>query len=316
MRVGGGKIVLMAPVGKRRVGRMLFLVLLVLALTPLLWFYLRRNPRPANPSTFQGDLAYNHVVAQLAFGPRITGTAEHLAAGDYIVSQLRALGWAVEIQPFIYQNTSARNLIAKGNVGQGPVLILGAHYDTRRRADQDRLTPTAPVPGANDGASGVAVLLELARALDLTAVPYEVWLAFFDAEDNGNLDGWDWIAGSTYMADHLTVTPEAVIVVDMIGDADQQIYFDQNSHAELSAQVWRVAASLGYDEYFFPLARYAMIDDHTPFARRGIPSIDIIDFDYAYWHTTADTADKVSAASLEHVGRTLETFLEESLTTP
>lgn len=306
----------MSPIGRRRPILLLFLLVLLITAIPLLWFYLRPTTQPAGPSTFQGDLAYDHVLAQMEFGPRITGTAEHTAAGDYIVSQLRALEWVVEVQPFVYQNTSARNFIAKANVGRGPVLILGAHYDTRRRADQDPQNPTAPVPGANDGASGVAVLLELARALDLDSIPYEIWLAFFDAEDNGNLDGWDWIAGSSYMADNLTIMPEAVIVVDMIGDADQQIYFDQNSHPELSARVWRVAAALGYDEYFLPATRYAMLDDHTPFARRGIPSIDIIDFDYPYWHTTADTADKVSAASLEHVGRTLEAFLEETLTPP
>ncbi len=304
------------PNRNRRTVLVLTLTLLVIAAVPLIWALARPAPKAAGPATFQGELAYVHVLAQMGFGPRITGTAEHTAAGEYMVSQLQAAGWEVETQPFVYQNTPARNFIAKGNIGRGPVLILGAHYDTRRRADQDSQNPTAPVPGANDGASGVAVLLELARALDLKQTPYEVWLAFFDAEDNGNLDGWDWIAGSTYMADHLTLTPEAMILVDMIGDADQQIYFDQNSHTELSARVWRTAAQLGYEAYFLPLTRYAMIDDHIPFARRGIPSIDIIDFDYPYWHTTADTADKVSAASLERVGRTLEVFLEESLTTP
>jgi Zn-dependent M28 family amino/carboxypeptidase len=167
------------------------------------------------------------------------------------------------------------------------------------------------VPGANDGASGVAVLLELARTLDREAVPNEIWLAFFDAEDNGRLDGWDWIAGSTHMAANLTVTPEAMILVDMIGDAEQQIYFDRNSDAALSARVWAVAAQLGYADYFLPLPKYTMLDDHIPFRDRGIPAIDIIDFDYPYWHTTADTADKVSAASLERVGRTLESFLEK-----
>lgn len=295
---------------------MLFVVVIVAAAVPLAWFFLRRAPKLAGPTTFQGDLAYAHVLAQMEFGPRITGTPENIAAGDYIAGQLKAVGWAVEFQPFTYQNTSARNIIAKANLEHGPVLILGAHYDTRRRADQDPQNPSAPVPGANDGASGVAVLLELARSLDREQVPYEIWLAFFDAEDNGNLDGWDWIAGSSYMADNLAVTPAAMILVDMIGDADQQIYFDQNSDANLSARVWRTAAQLGYDEYFLPVARYAMLDDHIPFARRGIPSIDIIDFDYPYWHTTADTADKVSAASLAHVGRTLETWLEGSRLTP
>jgi Zn-dependent M28 family amino/carboxypeptidase len=208
-------------------------------------------------------------------------------------------------------DTPARNLIARANIGVGPIIIVGAHYDTRRRADQDEVQPEAPVPGANDGASGVAVLLELARVLDLATVPNEIWLAFFDAEDNGRLDGWEWIAGSTYMAANLTVEPESMILVDMVGDADQQFYFDNNSDVELNARVWTVAAQLGYGDHFIPLPKYTMTDDHIPFRDRGIPAIDIIDFDYPYWHTTEDTADKVSAESLERVGRTLEAVLEK-----
>jgi Zn-dependent M28 family amino/carboxypeptidase len=137
-----------------------------------------------------------------------------------------------------------------------------------------------------------------------------VWLAFFDAEDNGRLDGWDWIVGSQYMADHLTVDPAAMILVDMVGDADQQFYLEGNSDAILQAKLWTTAANLGYGQHFVPVIRYTMIDDHIPFRSRGIPAVDIIDFDYPYWHTTADTADKVSALSLERVGRTLETYLE------
>ncbi len=280
----------------------------LIALAALVWVGAFDKPGPV---TFDGESAYAHVLAQMALGPRITGTEGSLAAGDHLAAELTQLGWAVEFQPFVYQGVQARNLIARANVGQGPIIILGAHYDTRRRADQDPHTPEAPVPGANDGASGVAVLLELARTLDLEVVPNEIWLAYFDAEDNGRLDGWDWIAGSTYMAANLTVEPEAMILVDMIGDADQQIYFDRNSDAALSARVWAVAAQLGYGDYFIPLPKYTMLDDHIPFRDRGIPAIDIIDFDYPYWHTTADTADKVSAESLERVGRTLEAFLEK-----
>jgi glutaminyl-peptide cyclotransferase len=156
------------------------------------------------------------------------------------------------------------------------------------------------------------VLLELARTLNLQDIDHEIWLAFFDAEDNGQLDGWDWIAGSRYMAANLNLSPlpQAMILVDMVGDADQQIYFDTNSDRVLSAQLWTVAAQLGYGQHFIPLPRYAMLDDHTPFAELGIPAVDIIDFDYPYWHTTHDTADKLSAASLARVGRTLESYLE------
>jgi Zn-dependent M28 family amino/carboxypeptidase len=267
---------------------------------------------PPGPTEFEGHRAYQHVLDQMAFGPRITGEPGNLAAGDAIVTYLEGEGWDAEFQPFEYQGVAARNIIARANAGAGPIIILGAHYDTRRRADEDPAQPNAPVPGANDGASGVAVLLELGRSLDLDRIPNEIWLAFFDAEDNGRLDGWDFIAGSTHMAENLTVTPQAMILVDMIGDADQQIYLEHNSDPGLSARIWAQAAALGYGEHFIPVPKFSMLDDHIPFANRGIPAVDIIDFDYPYWHTTKDTADKVSAESLERVGRTLEAFLEET----
>ena len=263
---------------------------------------------------FSGDQAYHQVTAQMSFGPRVAGSAANRQAGDYIAAQLTKYGWQTEFQSLTYMQTPVRSIIARANRGAGPIVILGAHYDSRRRADQDRVHPDEPVPGANDGASGVAVLLELARVLDLKKTPYEIWLAFFDAEDDGGLDGWDWIVGSSYMAKHLTVTPQAMILLDMVGDADQQFYFDTNSDAALSRQIWSVAAKLGYGSQFIPESRWAMLDDHIPFAQRGIPSVDIIDFDYgpgnSYWHTTADTIDKVSPLSLERVGRTLLAFLQ------
>ena len=265
---------------------------------------------PAARGDFKGERAYEDVLEQMEIGTRFTGSPGGVATGDFIAAELEEAGWAAEFQPFEYLGTPARNVIGMANIGEGPVLILGAHYDSRRVADQDPIDPQAPVPGANDGASGVAVLLELARTLDREKVPYEIWLAFFDAEDNGQLDGWDWIVGSQYMADNLTVTPEAMILVDMIGDADQQLYLEGNSDPVLSARLWTTAANLGYGQQFIPVRRYTMIDDHIPFIKRGIPAVDIIDFDYPYWHTTADTADKVSAASLERVGRTLEFYLE------
>ncbi len=287
--------------------------LLVVFVLGVLWWLGVFKPRgTATPTSFDGQRALDFAVAQTDLGPRTTGTPGGLAAGDLIKANLDAAGWATEFQTFEYQGTVARNVIGRANVGRGPVIILGAHYDTRRRADQDEVDPSAPVIGANDGASGVAVLLELAQTLDLDRVPNEIWLAFFDAEDNGDLDGWDWIIGSRYMADHLDRTdlPQSMILVDMIGDTDQQFYLDSNSDAALSAQLWTVAAQLGYNQHFIPLPRYAMLDDHIPFRELGIPAVDIIDFDYPYWHTTQDTADKLSADSLERVGRTLEAFLE------
>jgi Zn-dependent M28 family amino/carboxypeptidase len=141
-----------------------------------------------------------------------------------------------------------------------------------------------------------------------------VQLAFFDAEDNGRLNDWDFIIGSTYMAQNLTpeTRPALVLIADMVGDADQQLYMDRNSDPQLSQQLWQLAKELGYQQAFIPQIRWSMLDDHTPFAQLGIPSVDIIDFDYPYWHTTQDTCDKLSAESLERVGRTIEAFLEGS----
>ena len=259
---------------------------------------------------FDGDLAYEHVLAQMAFGPRVVGSEAHEQAGAYFLEQLALAGWETEEQPFEYEGVALRNFIARTNVGGGPVVIIGAHYDSRRLADQENPPSDQPVPGANDGASGVAVLLELARVLETDKLEYEVWLAFFDAEDDGGIDGWPWIIGSTYMAEHLTVEPEFVVVVDMIGDADQQIYLDMNSDPALSARIWALAGRLGYAQYFIPVPKHAMLDDHTPFAQKGITAVDIIDFDYPYWHTLSDTADKVSPQSRARVGETVEALLE------
>jgi glutaminyl-peptide cyclotransferase len=263
---------------------------------------------------FDGQSALAYVEAQMAFGPRWPGSPGHTAVGDYIVAELERLDWAVEEQTFDYLGVTVRNLIGRTNVGKGEVIIIGAHYDTRRIADQTAGSDE-PVPGAVDGASGVAVLLELARVLDRAAVDREIWLAFFDAEDNGSggIPGWEWIVGSTYMAENLAIQPEALVVVDMIGDADQQLYYEGHSDPDLQAHLWQIAADLGYRDFFIPELRYTMIDDHLPFARRGIPAVDIIDFDYPYWHTVEDTTDKVGLDSLLRVGHTLQVWLERRL---
>ena len=184
--------------------------------------------------------------------------------------------------------------------------LLGAHYDSRMFADNDPdpANQTQPVPAANDGASGVAVLLELARTLPKDTVP--VWLVFFDAEDNGRIEGWDWILGSREFVKNNPIQPRAVVIVDMIGDADLNIYKEQNSNPAIDRmRSGKQPKSLGYGEKFIRQYKYSMLDDHTPFLEAGIPAVDIIDFDYPYWHTTQDTPDKVSAESLKAVGDTL-----------
>ncbi len=280
-------------------------------------------PTPA-PIIFDGKHAYeDYLISQMKLGARPAGSAADRATGDYILAQLKDLKWQAETQEFVFRGIAVRNVVGKAAIGRGPIIIIGAHYDTRKRADQDKTNPVQPVLGANDGASGVAVLLELARTLDLSKLKNEVWLAFFDAEDDGELSGcvvqpsptcdnapWPWSVGATYVAEHLPSKPDAVIVVDMIGDADQNIYYEQNSDKDLQQQLWEIAARLGYSAQFIPQYKWSMDDDHTPFLQRGIRAVDLIDFDYPYWHTTQDTEDKVAGASLERVGRVLQTWLE------
>lgn len=258
---------------------------------------------------FDGQRALADVEYQMALGPRVPGSEAHAQLVEWMVETLRSSGWDVEIQETERLGHPVRNVIAKRGSGT-PWIILGAHYDNRMFADQDPdVTQRGePVPGANDGASGVAVLLELARVLP-EEIDGQIWLVMFDAEDNGNIEGWDWILGSRAFAESLTGYPDGVVVVDMIGDADLQIYLEANSDEVLRTQIWQQAAELGYGAVFSDEVKHSMLDDHTPFLQLGIPAVDIIDFDYPYWHTRADTLDKISADSLKAVGDTLLAWL-------
>ena len=260
------------------------------------------------PVPFDGKRAYQDVISQVAFGPRVPGSKAHAETIAYIQAELRKAGWQAEIQGTSWRGFAILNIIAS-RTNQNPQIILGAHYDSRMLADQDTGQGRfAPVPGANDGASGVAVLLELARTLPKSSIP--VWLVFFDAEDDGGIDGRDWIMGSQAFVASLTFHPRAAIIVDMVGDADLNIYIERNSFPTLVAEIWGQAARLGFEKQFIPIAKYSMEDDHTPFLAAGIPAVDIIDFDYPYWHTAADTPDKVSPISLQIVGETLAAWIK------
>lgn len=258
---------------------------------------------------FNGDRAYQDVVNQVTFGPRVPGSDAHDSEVEYIRTELEKAGWQVTIQDTEYQGHRVQNITATRAETQSPI-ILCAHYDSRALADRDK-NETArgqAVPGANDGASGVAVLLEIARVLPTER--QDVWLVFFDAEDQGDLPGWDWALGASAYVDALTVTPRAVVLLDMIGDADLNIYREGSSTKALQDEIWQTAADLGNSAQFIDSQKYTMIDDHTPFLNKGIPAVDLIDFDYPYWHTSQDTADKVSAQSLEIVGNVLLAWLK------
>ena len=263
------------------------------------------------PSTsFNAERAYEDVINQVDFGPRVPGSEAHALVVEYIISELLEAGWQVDIQDVTYEGHRVINITGYREKVDAPT-ILCAHYDSRMVDDANHEISelSQPVPGANDGASGVAVLLEIARVLPPDG--NNVWLVFFDAEDQGNIDGWGWILGSSAYADALTVTPEALVLLDMIGDADLNIFREVSSDTTLKNEIWRTAASLGYSDQFINTEKYNMIDDHTPFLDKGIHAVDLIDFDYPYWHTTADTTDKVSAQSLEIVGNVLLTWLQD-----
>ncbi len=221
-----------------------------------------------------------------------------------------------------------RNLVA--SYGDGPTIIIGAHYDSRIYSDQDGdpARRTEPMPGANDGGSGVGVLLELARVIsenyDSNA---EIRLVFFDAEDNGRIEPFPqlsngfangYLVGSTLYANSLNLNEETIqymLLVDMVGDMEQRFPIEGYSAQyapDIANAIWSVAADLGYGEQFPQEVRSPVVDDHVPFLQRSIPAVDVIDLDYPYWHTSQDTLDNVSAESLERVGRVLIAYLEQS----
>jgi Zn-dependent M28 family amino/carboxypeptidase len=259
---------------------------------------------------FDGQLAFNDVKYQVDLGPRTMGSAAHGQASNWIVSKLQNLNWQVETQETVIYGQAVKNIIAKRGKGT-PWIILASHYDSRSFADQDPNPEyqKLPVMGANDGASSVAILLEIARDLPVI-LNEQIWLVFLDDEDNGTSSGSGWANGSQYFVSKLIGTPDSVVVLDMVGDKDLNIYMERNSNPELNAEIWDVAKGLGYSQ-FIPKYKYDLIDDHIPFIEAGITAVDVIDFDYPYWHTTNDTLDKVSAESLKIVGETILKWLEQ-----
>ncbi len=265
---------------------------------------------PKTPAQFDPERAYKDIEYQLSLGPRTTGSQAHQAVRSFISTELERSGWDVEAPEQSLEGKDIYNIIGKRENGDQWV-IVGAHYDSRLLADQDPdpSLRNQPVPGANDGASGVAVLLELARILPKN-LDKSIWLVFFDAEDNGKIPGYDYIMGSRVFVQTLINKPDEVIIIDMIGDADLNIYQEKNSDQNLTEMIWEVANNLGYNQ-FIPVPKHRILDDHIPFIEIGIPAIDIIDIDYPYWHTTQDTLDKVSTQSLKAIGETLRAYLLE-----
>jgi glutaminyl-peptide cyclotransferase len=259
---------------------------------------------------FDGDRAFGYLEQQMRFGPRIPGT------GDWILERLRATADTVVVQPITHVTRSGttlhlRNFLARFRPMATDRVLFLAHWDTRPHADQSQNLgqQRLPVPGANDGASGVAVLLGVADALKARPPALGVDLLFLDGEDYGDFatDTGDVLIGSRYFAAHQPAgsPPLYAVLFDMVADKDQQFYYEANSEAfapEVVERVWHTAADLGYGRVFIPGVKHSLIDDHVALQKAGIHAIDVVDFDYPYWHTTEDTIDKVSAASLQVVG--------------
>ena len=280
---------------------------------------------------FDGDAALGYVRAQLAFGPRIPGTEGARKTGDWIVQQMRPLVDTVVEQRWTHVTAKGdtlplRNILARIRPGEAQRVLYVTHWDTRPVADQD-LDPAKrrePVMGANDGASGPALFIAIARALKQTPPQYGVDLLFVDGEDYGSFTPEaDVLLGSKYFADHLpdaSYRPLFGVLFDMIGDADLRIPQEGNSvqqAPEVVTRVWNTASDLGYEKYFPQEAFCCVTDDHIPLLAKGLRVIDVVDIDYVeaapsaknYHHTTHDTIDKVSARSLQIVGDVAVTLL-------
>lgn len=272
---------------------------------------------------FSGEQALDFVQFQLDAGPRITGSQTNEQIKQWLSDQLRADGWHVVIQPFTTANeTKAVNVIArnrKENDGS-PLIILGTHFNSRSVADRDpnESNRLEPVPGANSGASGTAVLLELANRINPNELDFRVCIAFFDAADNDGLDGWQAAEGSSYFIETLSdieelqscINPQAAIILDMVG-AGPNLVFESGSDQELVRSVQQAAVVAGYEEWMNGQASLLESGDHLPFMQAQIPTAYIFGDAYEHRYTTADGLDKISAAELEKIGRTLQTWLDE-----
>jgi len=272
---------------------------------------------PSSVPDFDGARAFEYLVAQCEFGPRFPNSAAHRECATWLIKTLNGFAGNVEQQEFSARSAvtgdalQLKNISARYRTEMRDRIVIGAHWDTRPIADFDPIPDNRgkPILGANDGASGVAVILELARILSESPPPVGVELVLFDGEDSGKQGELEsWSIGSRFYATHLTgELPRWGVVLDMIGEKDA-VYPQEVNSLEWAPQLvdalWDLARSLNL-ACFDPTKGPPVWDDHVMLNRYGIPSVDIIDFDYPYWHTTQDTPDKCSPESLDAVGTLL-----------
>jgi glutaminyl-peptide cyclotransferase len=272
--------------------------------------------RPPMPTGFSGSAAYEHARTQLAFGPRVPGSEGWRRTGQWLEAQLRAQADTVVLQRWQHTLRSGAqipmlNILARFRPELRDRVLYLAHWDTRPVSDaaENAVARAMPVPGANDNASGVGLLLALAEALKRNPPPVGVDLLFVDGEDYGDFDSMrDVLIGSSYFATHLPDSgyrPVFGVVWDMIGDRDLRIAQEVNSlngAPEVVARVWNLAADRMLADVFVPEPGIAINDDHVPLLRAGLRVIDVIDIEYPHHHKPTDTIDKISVESLQKVG--------------
>ena len=273
---------------------------------------------------FDGQTALGYAKAQLDFGTRVPGTPGAEKAGDWIIASMRARADTVIVQSWTQtladgRQLPLRNILARFRPDLPDRVLYVTHWDTRPVSDGSGNTAERmqPMPGANDGASGVGLFVALGDALKKTPPAVGVDLLFVDGEDYGSFDAnTDVLMGSTYFASHLPspgYRPIFGVLWDMIGDKDLQIKKEQISVSqapEVVSRVWDTAKEAGHDDVFVDqVTPYPITDDHVPLLKAGLRVIDVIDLDYPYHHRPSDTLDKISANSLSIVGDVAEALL-------
>ena len=269
---------------------------------------------------FDGQLALQHIAQQVSFGPRTTDHIGKQKTLNYIQQLLQPEADQLVVQPFQAHGLSGNNLWASFYAADPKQrsrqrIMLAAHWDTRPIAERDKLPANRrePVIGANDGASGVAVLLEIARLLSNKRAPVTIDLVFFDLEDMGNIDDLPFSIGATeFVRQNRFYRPNAGLVVDMVCDRDLAIpleRFSRDGAGDLQDQIWRIARSQGAEVFQNRKGTY-IEDDHLPFLRADLKVVNLIHWPFPQsWHTSGDTIDRCSADSLQQVGRVISEFI-------
>ena len=276
-------------------------------------------------SGFDGAAALDYVRQQVAFGARVPGTPAHRAAGDWLVAEMRKRADTVIVQEWTHTTADGkrlpmRNILARFRPSESQRVLYLAHWDSRPISDRatDPAQASLPVPGANDGGSGVAILLGVADALKRESPATGVDLLFVDGEDWGNFDtNTDVLIGAHYFAEHLPepgYAPLFGVLFDMVGDEHPVFEQELNSirgAPEVVQRVWSTAQRLGHGAVFTNREGIAINDDHVPLLAKGLRVIDVIDLDYPWHHTPEDTLDKVSQKTLQLVGDVALTVLRD-----